>query len=378
MEEKVLMTINGKNEQEFLKSYHHSFSSVSEIGLNWAALVNMHDYYCSAVKDKLEISAQNLFMELKNIPGAYVVRYRVKDPEHVIDKAIRKKIDKGIVINKENFLDEFDDFIGVRILHLFKNDWEAIYNSLREKYDVIEQPKAYHREGDSKEYLEKCKELGLNPEIKEAGYRSIHYLAKIPFFGSEFKCEIQVRTIFEEAWSEIDHLVRYPNDTNNELLNYYLLMFNRIAGCADEMGSFVMTMKTNMTQMQKEREQLLEEVASLKGANAKQNKKIDELMEKLEKKSQIGWPFISEIPIPSTIDYISAIQNPSGSTIDSIPDPYKSLQESMERLYKSLQIDDIKKLPNPLTLSFKMPKPNDWRIEIGDEPEDKENDKDKE
>lgn len=229
MTQNVFLTINGKDEESFLRKYNHNYITVSEIGLDWTTLVGIHDYYLGIVRNKLEIAAQELFLELKSIKGAHTVKYRIKDPEHLIDKIIRKKIEQERVVTKENFLDEFDDFIGFRILHLFKTDWESIYKTIKAKYKAKEPPVAYHREGDDQQLIDRFKELGLEPKVKKAGYRSIHYIAKFPFFSSEFKCEIQIRTLFEEAWSEIDHLVRYPNNTENELLNSYLLMFNRLA-----------------------------------------------------------------------------------------------------------------------------------------------------
>lgn len=360
----VFHTINGKDEQTFLKAYNHNYKSVSEIGLDWQTLVGIHDYYLGIVKNKLEIAAQELFLDLKSIEGVHTIKYRIKDPEHLIDKIIRKKIEQGRVVTKENFLDEFDDFIGFRILHLFKTDWEPIYQTIREKFESKETPIAYHRIGDDQRFIDRCKELGLEPKEKMAGYRSIHYIAKIPFFSTQFKCEIQIRTIFEEAWSEVDHLVRYPNNTDNELLNYYLLMFNRLAGCADEMGSFIMNMKANLEQSQNEKDEMLKEIGRLKGRNASQNKKIDELMEKLEKKNAWDWLYAPENPMQSTLDYITAIQNPSGSTFVN---PLADMQERINRLSG---LNDVNKLYDGLQSTgrmFKMPKIGSYDLYTGED-----------
>lgn len=221
-DEKVL-TINGKDEQAFLATYLHDLKSVEEVGLNWAALVDLHDFYCNNTMGTLDLIAQQVSLKLKAIKGAYIVRYRVKDPEHVIDKIIRKAKD-GRVITKDNFLDEIDDFVGLRVLHLFKNNWEEIFAAVSKEYSAKEQPVAYHRKGDDPVFLKRCEELGLQPKERAAGYRSIHYVAIVPVLSTTFKCEIQIRTVFEDAWSEIDHLVRYPNNTGNELLNSYLMI----------------------------------------------------------------------------------------------------------------------------------------------------------
>lgn len=349
----VFQTINGKDEKSFLMAYNHDIEAVSEIGLDWASLVEIHDYYKGIMVNKLEIAAQELFLQLKTIKGAHTVKYRIKDPEHLIDKIIRKKIEDDREVTKDNFLEEFDDFIGFRILHLFKTDWEPIFETIKSKYVTKEKPVAYHREGDDPAFTQKCKDMGLEPKVKEAGYRSIHYIAKFPFFaGGLFKCEIQIRTLFEEAWSEIDHLVRYPNNTDNDLLNSYLLMFNKIAGYADDMGTFLMAMRSGLYQQQNERnklenviEELRKEISTLKVKNSQQKAKIEDLMKKLDKGMAIAWPDLSTLHIPSTnLDYISQIQAPSGSTIlDSIT----NLQSDMEKWG-----GDAKKVIDPLQNSF--------------------------
>lgn len=56
--------------------------------------------------------------------------------------------------------------------------------------------------------------LGLECDIKDSFYTSIHYLVQ-PREDSDIKCEIQVRTLFEEIWGEIDHFLNYPEQTES-------------------------------------------------------------------------------------------------------------------------------------------------------------------
>lgn len=361
-EENTDLTINGKDEKAFLAAYQHNYKSVEEIGLNWDTLVDLHEHYCNNVQGSLNLIAQQVAQKLMTIKGAYIVRYRVKDPEHIIDKIIRKAKD-GRIITKDTFLDEIDDFVGLRILHLFKNSWEEVYEAVAKEYAAKEQPVAYHRKGDDAAFLERCKQLGIQSVEHKAGYRSVHYVAVVPILSTTFKCEIQIRTIFEDAWSEIDHLVRYPNNTDNKLLNNYLMMFNRLAGCADEMGSFLMAMKANLSQMQQERENLLDEIENLRGKNAKQNKKIDELKKKLDKSTYMGWPYLPENPMLSTLDYIAAIQNPSGSTYD-FSNPYADMQYSIESILKKDNLDSFQQLDKDGKTTFKLPKAGIWPTDI--------------
>ena len=82
--------------------------------------------------------------------------------------------------------------------------------------------------------------------VREHGYRSVHYLVSIDITKVlNISVEIQVRTVFEEAWSEIDHIMRYPYDVDNPIITEYLGIFNRIVGSADEMGTFLKKVKEN-------------------------------------------------------------------------------------------------------------------------------------
>lgn len=134
------------------------------------------------------------------------------------------------------------DLVGVRVLHLFKEDWKAIHEVVKSKWDFLETPKAYVRKGDPEAYLDAFRTANFEVVDHQYGYRSLHYLAKSQPQKTLVVVELQVRTIFEEGWSEVDHRVRYPSFSNNALLIEFLKMFNRLAGSADEMGSFVVAL----------------------------------------------------------------------------------------------------------------------------------------
>ena len=50
--------------------------------------------------------------------------------------------------------------------------------------------------------------------------------------------EIQIKTLFEEGWGEIDHSILYPQRKGNAMLTEFSELLNRLAGMGDEMGSF--------------------------------------------------------------------------------------------------------------------------------------------
>lgn len=335
--------INGLDDQTFLKKYSHTQSSVSEIGLNWHDLVEIFEDYKS-IKQDLGVIASKEHQTFQVVPGAYIVRYRVKDPEHLIDKIIRKKIDDGEIVTKENYKTRFDDLIGFRILHLFKDNWKPIHEYIKENYELKETPIVYYRQGDSQEFLKQCRDMGVEPKEKQAGYRSIHYVAKKYFLGHPYTFEIQVRTIIEDAWSEIDHLIRYPNQTQDELLNQYLLLFNMVAGAADEMGTYLMLLKQSSDNAQrnlqdneekhnKALEELRAEVSKLKNVNTKQRQKIDTLVARLEQQpNSLSNASVFPVDYFETIERMSQIQTPSSSIASS--SSLGALQASLEKWSK--------------------------------------------
>ena len=64
--------------------------------------------------------------------------------------------------------------------------------------------------------------------------------------------EIQVRTIFEEGYGEIDHRLRYSHNEIPEILKSNLLLFNRIVGSADEMASLINNLNKEWSEKEKQ------------------------------------------------------------------------------------------------------------------------------
>ncbi|MCJ7689132.1 MAG: GTP pyrophosphokinase, partial [Clostridiaceae bacterium] len=111
------------------------------------------------------------------------------------------------------------------------------------------------REGDDTKRFE---DLNIQIHSRKSGYRSVHYL--IEFFPTSQKviAEIQVRTIFEEGYGEIDHQLRYSHKEIPEVLALNLLLFNRIAGSSDEMASLINLLNRNWIEMESKYERMIE------------------------------------------------------------------------------------------------------------------------
>ena len=154
---------------------------------------------------------------LKKAKTIHSIKSRQKDPEHLRDKLMRK-YSKGYVITKETLLKEITDLNGVRILHLYQQQFPTIHKEIMKKitdfedWKLVESPKAYTWEKESQQFFE---DLGIKTEVKDTYYTSVHYVVKPNNAKSDVTCEIQVRTLFEEIWGEIDHTINYPHATNS-------------------------------------------------------------------------------------------------------------------------------------------------------------------
>lgn len=196
---------------------------------------------------QLEETAQFLAKTLQRFDQVHSVRWRVKKSGHLMAKIVRKRAEeneKYSDVTVENYAELITDLIGLRALHLFKSDCFAIDIDLRRELDVVEGPRAYVRVGDDQLLRQQYEQAGFEVQDHPHGYRSIHYVVTAQPTKRKVAAEIQVRTIFEEGWSEIDHTVRYPNFSDDAQVAYLLKIFNRIAGSADELGGFVKTLKT--------------------------------------------------------------------------------------------------------------------------------------
>ncbi|MGL4253804.1 MAG: GTP pyrophosphokinase [Fusobacteriaceae bacterium] len=232
--------------EQFFKEFTISEEYFQSTGLNWNELEKIYYDYLKLIPF-LEKEAEHIVSKLIDIERSHSVRRRVKKPKHLIEKIIRKGAkyaERGISL--DNYKEIVTDLIGIRVLHLFKDDWQDIHHEITNLWELKETPQINLRRGDNIDEI--VNELNCEVVIRDHGYRSVHYLIQILVTKNvKALVEIQARTVFEEAWSEIDHITRYPYDMDNPILVEYLAIFNRIVGSADEMGTFLKKMKKEVT-----------------------------------------------------------------------------------------------------------------------------------
>ncbi|WP_339439621.1 RelA/SpoT domain-containing protein [Pseudomonas sp. EA_15y_Pfl1_P104] len=229
------------SKEEFLKVANISEQIFISAKIEWHVLEAIASDY-KASYQALESVAEQVSSRIRTFEGVHSVRWRIKDTLHLLKKIIRKRAepdpkDKWMNIDSSNYLSIVTDLIGVRALHLFRDECLGIDDAIRKTWNLAEPVLIFKRDGDR--IQPEMVANGGQETVHEAGYRSIHYIAQTQPEKTEFLVEIQVRTIFQEGWSEIDHRVKYPDYSDNPQLAIFLGVFNGLAGSADEMGSFV-------------------------------------------------------------------------------------------------------------------------------------------
>lgn len=147
------------DQEKFFNTYKVK-EAFEDSGLSWDTLEKIYDDYESRFPQMKHI-ADRLQEELSSKIDFHVhsIHNRCKDPEHLIEKIIRKvgieKRQKYKSINEKNYLRIVRDLMGIRILILSKEEWHTVHEFLLkidedDQYELrmAEMPRAYIRYGD--------------------------------------------------------------------------------------------------------------------------------------------------------------------------------------------------------------------------------------
>ncbi|EPJ8758065.1 hypothetical protein PPUJ13061_46580 [Pseudomonas putida] len=167
-------------------------------------------------------------------------KIRLKDEGH-LEKKIYRKLSEGRNITRDNLFSEITDFAGIRILHLHQNQFSGIHKFVMKKvsskhWKLLEKPIAYTWDPESVEFFKTFK---IKTSIKPSYYTSVHYLISPANDEDNVSCEIQVRTLFEEAWGEIDHSINYPDKTDQAATVEQLRVLSKLVSTGSRLADAI-------------------------------------------------------------------------------------------------------------------------------------------
>jgi len=197
-------------------------------------------------RDELDLFRQQVaefFLKSKRLqsgglPLVHSVKSRLKDETHLREKIARKFYSGEL--SSSNIFEKLTDLAGVRVLHLHTQQFSDIHDAISDHvteghWKYFEKPIAYSWDPEATAFF---KGLGLKAVTRDSYYTSIHYVVK-PYAAAHLTCEIQVRTLFEEVWGEIDHAFNYPTPTTNIACREQLRVLSKLASTGTRLADSI-------------------------------------------------------------------------------------------------------------------------------------------
>src|SRR5215218_5272203 len=125
------------------------------------------------------------------------ITYRAKTLNSFLEKIQRKAYRDPV--------SEITDFAGVRVVCLYIDDLPRLERVIDEQFEIVEK-------------IDKL----TNRKSDQFGYGAIHFVVRLGKNASGARyddlknlvCEIQTRTVLQDAWAIIDHHLVYKNESN--------------------------------------------------------------------------------------------------------------------------------------------------------------------
>lgn len=179
----------------------------------YGAVRDRYVRYASAIENILR-------MALRDIP-THNISARAKDIERFAVKASKPDLDDPLRPKYTDPLAQIEDLAGARVITYVLRALSHVEQAVQREFDVVE------RSDKADQLLEKA----------SVGYRSIHFIVRMKaervrlLEYQEFdglRAEVQIRTILQHAWAEIEHDMRYkPSAEPNKELSQ---RFTALAG----------------------------------------------------------------------------------------------------------------------------------------------------
>ena len=191
----------------------------------------LYENFASKVKTLVEELVANENIIYNSITS------RIKTRASLEDKITRKN-------NKYKTLGNITDIAGVRVITYYSDDVDRVAKIIEQNFNV-----------DKKNSIDKRKAM----EPDRFGYCSVHYIVQ---FNQErlnlpenqaykdIKCEIQIRTVLQHAWAEIEHDLGYKSEFS--VPTEIRRNFSRLAGLLEIGDKEFLEIRNFLTKYQKD------------------------------------------------------------------------------------------------------------------------------
>jgi putative GTP pyrophosphokinase len=153
--------------------------------------------------------------------------------------SLSKKIDKKI--DHYSKITDITDIVGIRIITYLESDVDDVANIIKREFSIDESNSI------DKRLL----------KVDQFGYRSLHIVANLnqqrcdlPEYKeySTIKCEIQIRSVLQHAWAEIEHDLGYKG---NNVPDEFKRTFNRLAALLETADIEFVNLKKSLSKYER-------------------------------------------------------------------------------------------------------------------------------
>ncbi|GAF13591.1 LOW QUALITY PROTEIN: GTP pyrophosphokinase [Bacillus sp. JCM 19045] len=183
----------------------HTYNALKQLKQSLTEFMMMYKFALDEIETRMSI-LQEEFELLHEYSPIEHIKTRLKSPESIFDKVMRKKLNANLASIKTHI----QDIAGLRITCSFISDIYKLEEMLRQQTDM--------KVLEVKDYIK---------TPKENGYRSLHLIVEVPVYTSQKRenvcVEIQIRTIAMDFWASLEHKIFYkyeksiPVHLTNEL-----------------------------------------------------------------------------------------------------------------------------------------------------------------
>ncbi|APP04881.1 MULTISPECIES: hypothetical protein [Vibrio] len=165
---------------------------------DFSKIRNQYEGLATAIKLIIENALEHEKLLIHSIES------RAKDLDSFEKKCLKPSKTDPEKPKYDNPLEQITDLSGVRIITFFLKTVEDIQVVLEREFDIIE----------------RIDKSSILQEEEKFGYQSVHFLVKLksnraslPEYRlcNDLVCEIQIRTILQHSWAEIEHDIQYKS-----------------------------------------------------------------------------------------------------------------------------------------------------------------------
>ena len=151
-----------------------------------------------------------------------LIKHRLKDRIRLADKIYRKYDFDHRPISPASLLEEVEDLAGVRLVVAHKRQVMGSVKAVEAlaatgAWEIVNEDHYVWHPEERMQLIED----GQDPQSKESAYCSRHFILEKPRFEwapvLPTRCELQIRTVLEEAIFENDHRLRYSGHPGPDL-----------------------------------------------------------------------------------------------------------------------------------------------------------------